>query len=97
MEQIKFNRNYKKLHNQNKAKLIRVGEIQGKDLCKEFVEYDTDNKYPIELNQFYLILYFIGNKLIPFTTLRKLNDNNLHYYNHIGCDYELIIKGFTGE
>lgn len=80
MQQIKFNHNYKKLHNQKTALLVHTRIKTGKQLNEEFIKYDTDNKYKIDEKQKYLILYFQGNKFIPFTTLRKLNIENVKKY-----------------
>lgn len=88
---IKFCKNYSKLHNQTMATLVYVRLKMGKDLNKEFIEYDTDNEYQIEENQRYLILYFVGNKLIPFTSLRKLNQDNLLKYVE-GEIYNIVVE-----
>lgn len=90
--EIHFKKNFTKLYNQTQALLIRIIEKKGKDLCQDFIEYDTDNQYPIDKNQYYLILYFIGNKLIPFTSIRKYNDENLLKYV-FGAEFNIIIDG----
>lgn len=76
MQQIKFNHNYKKLHNQKTGVLIWVEVLLGKYLPKVFIDYDTDGKFQVDPKQKYLLLYFMGNRYIPFTTLRKDNVEN---------------------
>lgn len=51
MQEIKFNRNYKKLHNQKTALLVYTRIKTGKQLNEEFIKYDTDNKYKINEKQ----------------------------------------------
>ena len=86
MKEIKFNHNYKKLHNQTYGTLIKMTAHLGCMLHKDFIKYDTDGKYKIEEKEKYLCLYFIGNKKIPFTTLRKCNKANI--YKYVGCEGE---------
>lgn len=81
MQEIRFNHNYKKLHNQKTAYLIYTYVVVGKELSKEYIKYDTDGKYKIEDEQEYLQLFFIGNKGIPFSTLRKYNYENRQKYS----------------
>lgn len=92
MKEIIFKKNFKKLHNQEFALLLCIRVKFGKELCKEFIEYDTDNEYEIDKEQKYMILYFYGNKLIPFTSLRKFNNENVYKYQ-INEHYKII----TGE
>lgn len=95
-KEIHFKKNFSKLHNQTQALLIRIIEKKGTDLCQDFIEYDTDNQYPIDKNQYYLVLYFIGNKLIPFTSIRKYNDENLLKYV-FGAEFNIIIDGAKND
>lgn len=92
MQVIKFNHNYKKLHNQKTARLLSADFFYGKDLHKDFIEYDTDVKYKIDKNKEYLVLWLIGDKLIPFTTLRKFNKENANKYV-LGERYKIVVKG----
>lgn len=94
--EIHFSKNFKKLHNQTKALLIRIIEKQGKDLSQDFIDYDTDNQYPIDKNQHYLILYFIGDKLIPFSSIRKYNNENLLKYT-FGAEFKIVIDGAKND
>lgn len=84
---VKFNHNYSKLHNQTSGFLIWVDVVHMSDLfpSEETIAYDTDGKYPFEMNKDYLQLVFLGDKDIPFTTYRELNETNKNkYHNHIG-------------
>lgn len=93
MQAIEFNHNYKKLHNQETAILIKTLTIIGRNICKEFIEYDTDNNYKIEPNEKYLLMYFIGEYRIPFTTLRKCNKTNvLKYVGRTNELFKIVVK-----
>lgn len=93
MKVISFNKNYKKLHNQKVGVLINVSAVKGKDMKKKegFVEYDTDGKYKIDENEKYLYLVFVGINMIPFSTLRKNNIENVEKYVGSEGDYFKII------
>lgn len=91
MKEIRFNHNYKKLHNQTSAELIYYDFKSGAEFHKEFIKYDTDNKYEIDKTQEYLFLVFIGNKDIVFTTLRKANLENLLKYA-LGRKYKIVVE-----
>ena len=92
-KEIKFNHNYTKLHNQSIAVLINVAAVKGKDLKKKkgFVEYDTDGKYEIDEKENYLYLVFVGIDMIPFSTVRKNNLENVEKYVGSEGDYFDII------
>lgn len=94
MQEIKFNHNYKKLHNQKTARLLSADFFYGKDLHKDFVEYDTEGKYEIDKEQEYIKLLFRGDKGIPFTTLRKNNDENRKKYCSLTADtdFKIVIE-----
>ena len=74
MEQkIKFNNEYPKLWGQRKAKLVMVEKVSRLDISQDYIEYDckkSDGSYYILDKPYYIRLYFIGNRGIPFTTLR---------------------------
>ena len=93
MKQIIFNHNFKKLHNQKKAVLIQTATIKGVNVQKEFIDYDTDKKYKINKNEDYLFLVFVGDKMIPFTTIRKLNIKNVKkYVGYEGDYFDIVIQ-----
>lgn len=94
MREIKFNHNYKKLHNQKTARLLSADYYYGKDLPKEFIEYDTEGKYEIDKKQEYIKLLFRGDKGIPFTTLRKNNSENREKYCSLTADtkFKIVVE-----
>lgn len=101
MEEIIFNRNYDKLHGQTEAVLIGLTEINvPEDISDEFVQYDTAVNGRNIISQFdegtYLQLFFVGNKHIPFCTLRNRTGykgfNRKEYYlDHIGSLFKIVI------
>ncbi len=85
--QIKFSHEYPKLHGQESALLLAV-ELRGRsDLTEKFIEYDTAytaGHYPLPPAQ-YMVLVFLGNEMIPFTTVRRWTEEKFRYYhNSIG-------------
>lgn len=93
MNEIRFNRNYSKLHNQTRACLIQTAVLEGKYIKKEFVDYDTDNLYKINKKETYLLLVFVGEKIIPFTTLRKLTIENVKkYVGYEGDSFNIVVE-----
>ena len=72
---IKFSSNYPKLWGQTEATLIAVRDIQiNKQTHPDLLEYDTkkpDGSYFKLANGNYIQLVFIGNKGIPFCTIRS--------------------------
>lgn len=94
MKEIKFNHNYKKLHNQKKAKLLSFDFYYGKELNKDFIKYDTEGRYQIDKEQEYIKLLFRGDKGIPFTSLRKNNDENRKKYCGLTSDtvFKIVVE-----
>ena len=96
---IKFSHNYFKLHNQTKAELIDIKRIAiDKDTPPELLDYDTTydgGRYELK-NGDYVMLVFLGNLGIPFTTIRSANgrygDKCIYYQAHIGELFDIIIK-----
>lgn len=87
---IKFSHQYLKLHGQTSARLIAVDRAMRADLDPAFVEYDTTFildgpagsatcNYPLPKG-YVLILYFVGNKRIPFCTVRRGFASKEEYY-----------------
>lgn len=90
--QIKFNHNYKKLHNQKWCFIKDVIMVYGYELTDNFRKYDTDDEYQIEDKQKYMLLFCMGDEFIPFTTLRKFNEENImKYCNPETNAYEFMI------
>lgn len=101
--QIKFNNAYPKLHGQKTAKLLMcLSDIPEKLLRTKYndlLEYDTlrnDGSFYRSwyAGQKFLLLLFLGDKGILFTTLRADNDENRNKYaGLIGAEFEIIIEG----
>lgn len=80
--QIKFSHDYPKLHGQKSAKLVHVETIGRDELSPKFIEYDTvydGGRYKLNPG-IYLVLTFIGNDRIPFTTVRRHTMEKCEYY-----------------
>ena len=105
MLKIKFSHKYPKLHGQTTATLLAVRDLSfPKDKNEDLIEYDTKyvgfvgkGYFPLP-NGEYIQLIFVGNKHIPFCTVRpKYSDfsiNKKEYYEGlIGQDFEIVVKG----
>lgn len=96
MMYIAFSHSYTKLRCQTKAHLLGVTKREFKNLCAEFVEYDTAyltqegiGHYDLGTGKF-IVLVFVGNKLIPFTTVRSWSEEKEKWYkNNIGREFDL--------
>ena len=96
---IKFSHNYFKLHNQTKAELIDIKRIAiDKDTPPELLDYDTTydgGRYELKKGD-YVMLVFLGNLGIPFTTIRsakgRYGDKFIYYHAHIGELFDIIIN-----
>ncbi len=90
IKSIKFSSNYPKLHNQTEGRLVSVKIIDYSDLTKEIIEYDTKNikgeYYPLPKTTL-IHLTFIGNKLIPFCTIRRYTVQKYNYYRQSLHEY----------
>lgn len=95
---IKFNDNYPKLWGQDCAQLFYVDVTYTNDVKESgLFEYDCKKSdgsyYELKEDSKLILLYFIGNKGIPFCTLRNY-DKNKHniYLENIGhwFDVEVI-------
>lgn len=87
---IKFSHIYKKLWGQTSAQLINVRLKYASNLHRDLIEYDTtyidknsEDKYPLPKKGRLIQLTFIGDKGIPFCTLRPYNPNKFNYYNSL--------------
>ena len=86
MKQIKFSHNYPKVHNQETALLVQVKLLEREELHEDLVRYDTawndgNSLGFYELPKGKVIhLTFIGDKEIPFCTIRRYTPVKLHYY-----------------
>ena len=102
VNKIEFKCNFPKLCNQANAKLVWIDEIRDCDFIlkyphlKALFEYDTkqpDGKFYNINRGDYLLLFFVGDKVIMFSTLRRDNPSNRSkYINKIGKWFEVEIK-----
>lgn len=89
IKEIEFDNNYPKLFGQKHAKLLAVFNDASGELLhtkmQELLRYDTlrdDGRfYFIDKNETYMILFFRGAFGIPFTSIRKSNEENIKKYN----------------
>lgn len=98
MNEIRFNKNYKKLHNQNKATLLWLTVGKAVELHPDFIDYDTEGQYEIKQDQKYIMLVFLGINGIPFTSLRKFNNENVRrYMGKENQEFNIIVEEETKE
>ena len=90
---VKFNHNYSKLHGQVSGFLCWADVFHMANLPMEAHMYDTAGKYGLIDGKDYIQLVFLGDKEIPFTTYRELNEKNkAKYFGHIGEVFEFEIE-----
>ena len=97
MAKIKFSKDYVKLWGQDKGTLINLSILHAEDLPEDLIEYDTKGKdgsyYPLPKKGRLLQLTFIGNKGIPFCTLRRYTpEKQLYYAKLVGKVLEVKVK-----
>lgn len=98
MEILEFKYNMPKLCNQRKAKLVyhNVITMIGLEKYKDLLKYDLDKgdgkDFQLDNSQYYLILLFVGDKGIMFTSLRKYNSENIAKYADIGKEFVIEIE-----
>ncbi len=99
MREIKFSHNYTKLWGQSRATLLACRMIKYNEKFDfSLKEYDTKIEhgeyYPLN-NGNYLQLVFIGEKHIPFCTLRppynKFGNKKEYYEKLIGETFQVVI------
>jgi len=97
---IKFSHQYPKLHGQTSARLLRIELWDRSELSDKFVEYDTvydGGHYPLPDDR-YMVMVFIGNDLIPFTTVRKWTDEKFKLYqSEIGSIFTIAYKSVESD
>lgn len=97
---IKFSKQYNKLWNQSEAELLAVKDIKiNKQTAAELIEYDTKatdgSYYPLKSGA-YIQLVFLGDKGIPFCTIRAAYPQHKvdYYRNNIGNIFKIeMIEG----
>jgi hypothetical protein len=97
---IKFSHNYPKLHGQTEAVLLKIYLVNRDLMTENFIEYDTTflnsagekEQFPLPQNK-YMVLVFMGNKYIPFTTARRYTmDKHVYYTGLKGQMFNVVIK-----
>jgi len=98
--QISFSHEYPKLHGQKSAILLAVEFCGRSDLTEKFIEYDTaylGGNYPLPPAK-YLVLVFLGDEMIPFTTVRRWTEEKFrYYYNSIGKVFNMEVICADGK
>lgn len=92
--EIHFLKNFKKLHNQQWATVLNVIVVKGWELSEKFKEYDTENEWDIKNYEEYLLIFLMGDEFIPFTTIRKYNDENVLKYcspSELMVNFKIVI------
>lgn len=106
LKEIKFDNNYPKLHDQKAARLLMViQDVSGELLNNEFyylMKYDSLRDdgllYNIKPDETYMLLLFLGDKNILFSTLRKQNEENaILYAESVGEIFKIEIKTEGGD
>ena len=106
MKTLEFKDNMPKLHNQKFAELVMVVGFDpianlyaGNGRYKKFLEYDLKMSDGTEFNdgsvpaQPLMVLFFVGEKGIMFSTLRKSNEENIEKYaNSFGETFKIEIE-----
>ena len=92
---IKFSHDYPKLHGQKKAILLDIKCTDREKLHPDLIEYDTKNcngdYYELPKGKV-IILYFTGEKDIPFCTIRRYTASKYDYYYMIrGETFDIVI------
>ena len=99
MNTIKFAKQLLKLHGQTSAELVAVRLVDTAlmspadfdELYNYDCKADDGSYYPLDNNKTYTQLIFIGNKNIPFTTLRNKN-KYLDYVKQIGWVFSVEVE-----
>jgi len=105
MNKIRFSHMYDKLRGVDLSKpavLIRMEEIQDiRMLPENFLVYDTKyhnsngdkEYYPLKKDQKYLLLYFMDDKGLLFTTIRRWTPGKWEYYfQSQGYGFDIVIN-----
>lgn len=100
--EIKFSHDYPKLYGQSKATLLAVRELKfPEDKNMALINYDTlyfdfgvQKYFPLDDGE-YVQLIFVGDKHIPFCTIRKkwcgCGNKKECFERHIGKEFEIVI------
>jgi hypothetical protein len=98
---IKVSHPFSKLRYQTKARLVYMTVVDAESLHRDFIEYDS-LYYPYGFHPKYsqipsagkvIVLYLIGNKMIPFSSIRKHTpEKELFYRSLLGKILTIVIK-----
>lgn len=99
MTTIKFAKNFLKLHGQTSAELVAVRLVDTAlmspadfdELYNYDCKADDGSYYPLNKDKTYTQLIFIGNKNIPFATLRN-KDKYMDYIDMIGHTFNIEVE-----
>ena len=95
MLKIKFSHSYPKIHGQKNAQLIHVRRLEASNLHEDLIEYDTrtsTGEYYALPKGLLLQLVFMGDKGIPFCTLRRHTpDKEAYYRASVGMMFEVKV------
>lgn len=99
MNKVKFSKRYPKLWEQTTAELLVVKDITiDENTNKDLLEYDTkalDGSYYELKKGKYIQLIFLGNKNIPFCTIRsvygKMGNKKEYYHAKVGETFNIVI------
>ena len=96
MKTIKFSSNYPKLNNQTEGILVDVQRKQICDMSQVFLDYDikkSDGEHYVFLpHEKVLVLYFVGRNGILFSSIRKDNADNQHYFDEINRLFRIEVS-----
>lgn len=99
---IKFSHSYKKLQDSEgnpitNAKLLLAVPVQMESIsgAKDFLAYDTDNKYTIPFSSWYVMLLFQKPFGDLFTTVRpmfgRMGNKHKYYEGLVGQEFDIVI------
>ena len=101
MKEIKFKHQFLKLVGQENAYLVSVRHLSiPKDSNKDLLDYDTVYTIGGKIKRVslkdgdYIQLIFVGNKHIPFCTLRKNDEPHKFesYASSIGDKFKIVVE-----
>lgn len=105
---IRFSHRYPKVYEQRTAKLLHVRRVESTDLSEAFVEYDTvffaPGNPPLHIGHYdlpsgpVLLLVFLGDQHIPFTTVRRWTyEKECYYVQNKGKVFDIIVAMIETE
>ena len=95
-QSIKFSHQYDKLHRQTAGKLLFVSKTEKDKLYSDLIDYDTKANgiivYKLPDKEL-ILLIFVGNKGIPFSTIRLFTEKKFAYYTSLkNHNFNIIIN-----